>query len=320
MEPSHIPIECTNSQDDPPAVEFNLECTIHCLDWSPDNSIAFGHDLGVGLLEQAESPVVMPTEIQRQWTLTKRYFHLGKRVNIVRAKAGCLATAHPDNSISVLKDGSIRQFGGTRGHSDKVTDVDISTTGIIASTGNDRYVLVWEESIPRSFRLSGMGQKVKFWNDGDSDRLIVLESDDKIRILDWRKGQWLLTIYPGKKVDDIGVIGGDLVAVGNGWWKKFNINSLTGGCGYTPPTDEGRLMTNGSSNGKMALNKYFAAYASNDEADIFDLRNASEHGPQMQFNDRQVNAMALNTDKETLAVASGSCLLLYTPRPEVVFS
>src|SRR5699024_4662431 len=165
---------------------------------------------------------------------------------------------------------------------------------------------------PHLFRLSDAGLKVKFWDENDSDRVVVLEGGNKIRVLDWRKGQWLLTIYPstldpsdpfGGSVQDIGIYNSEITVVGDRmWWKRFHIPSLTGGCGHTPPTDQGRLVSNNGRDGFYCLAGRYVGYAESSESSIYDFVTGGEHGSHVDLQLNQVTGLALRNRGDVLAI------------------
>ncbi|CAN6627700.1 hypothetical protein TRVA0_011S01838 [Trichomonascus vanleenenianus] len=290
-------------------VEHDMETEILSVDWNDSgDTLAIGHGLGVTIYDPIDQ--------------TKSYQHLGLEVNHVRLRGDHVAAVHPNHTISYLNlnTSEIVTLGGSRGHDSFVNAVDISPEGLVASVGDDRTVLVWEGLQPRSFRLAAPGLAVRFWDDSDSDRLVVLEQGDKVRILDWRKGTWLLTVFPGKPVKAIGVHNGDLVVVGDGWWNKYNIPSLSGGCGYTPPTDSAQIISsNRGSDSVYVTAGDFIAHASTREVNLYDLETPSEHGISAQCDVSEVRALALHPQGNALAVASNhSLFILNTPQSEVI--
>lgn len=326
---SRVPLQ-HQDQEDPLVIEYELNTRVHCVDWN-EQSLAYGHELGVGILtrvtERSEKTSGLPFEFQRQWAFKTSYIHLGLAAENLRFNGQYVAASHSDYSISYidLVKGEVTNLGGYRGHRSFVNGLDISYDGIVASTGVDRNLLIWEDvqQPPQLFRLSGSGLKVRFWDENDSDRLVVLEAGNKIRILDWRKRQWLLTIYPttqdrstpyGGNVKDIGVYNSEIIAIGEGWWKKFHIPSLTGGCGYTAPTDHGRLISDNSKNGMYNLSGRYIGYANTQESSIYDLVTASEHGSHVDIQLNQIASLALRERGDILAIASGTNISLVRNR------
>lgn len=235
---------------------YELPTEAYCLDWQ-DDSLVYGHDLGVVVLMRFTDPVYsnnLPTEFQRRWFFKKTYVHLGEEVSAVRMRGNIIAAAIPtSNTISVydLSTKKHLKLGGLSGHQSFINSIDISADGqFIASTGDDRNLFIWENGSPRSFPLAGTGKIVKFWEGPEGDRVIVLEAVNKIRVLDWKKSEWLFTIHPAQSgccgpasgsVKDIAVSDGDILAIGLGWWKRYNLETLSGGCGYTIPSAENRF-------------------------------------------------------------------------------
>lgn len=335
---SKVPLQYQD-QEEPNVIQYSVGSAVHCMDWN-DQALAYGHDLGVSILtrqiEPTEKSSGLPFEFQRKWPFQYSYQHLGLPSENIRFTGNYLAASHSDHTVSYinLDQGEVKTLGGSSGHRSFINDLDISYDGVVASTGDDRNLLIWEDSNnkpPHLFRLSSVGLKVRFWDDNDSDKILVLEAGNKIRVLDWRKGQWLLTIYPstldstspfGGNVKDIGIFNSEIVAIGNGWWKKFYIPSLTGGCGYTPPTDQGRLISvkNNDNNdgndddGLYSLSGRYIGYAADSEASIYDLVTAGEHGSHVSLHLDQVSAITLRERGDILAVASGDKITLIKNR------
>lgn len=326
---SRVPLQY-QGEVDPLVIEYNLNTRIHCVDWN-EQSLAYGHDLGVSILtretEPSEKTSGLPFAFQRQWAFRTSYIHLGLAAENIRFKGQYVAASHSDYSISYidLAKGEVTNLGGYRGHRSFINGLDISYNGVVASIGDDRNLLVWEDvqQPPQHFRLSGSGLKVGFWDESDSDWLVVLEAGNKIKILDWRKGEWLFTIYPttldattpyGGNVKDIGVFNSEIIAIGEGWWKKFHIPSLTGGCGFTPPTDKGRLISDNSRNGLYSLSGRYIGYSNTQESSIYDLVTASEHGSHVDVQLNQITSLAIRERGDILAIASGTNITLVRNR------
>lgn len=307
---------------------YELPSEAYCLDWQ-DDSLVYGHDLGVVVLTRFSDPVYcnnLPTEFQRRWFFKKTYVDMGQEVSVVRMRANIIAAAHPtDNTITVydLTTEKRTKLGGLSGHSSYINSLDISSDGqYVVSTGDDRNLFVWENGSPCSFPLSGTGKIVKFWDSPEGDRVIVLEAVNKIRILDWKNSEWLLTIHPAQSgccgpssgsVKDIAVSDGDILALGLGWWKKYNLATLSGGCGYTVPSSESRYSKASSSSVTIASGDgTLVGLVSPSACLIYDPSHDSKGAFSLNYNlpVGEVTGIALRDRGDILAVANGKLLTL----------
>lgn len=324
---SKVPAEF-QSRPDPEAIVYELPNEAYCLDWQ-DDSLAYGHDLGVVVLTRFQDPSYsnnLPTEFQRQWFFKKTYVHLGQEVSVVRLQGSIIAAVHPtDDTISVydLRTEKTSKLGGLSGHSSYINSIDISADGqYIASTGDDRNLFVWENGSPRSYPLAGTGKVVKFWEGPEGSRVIVLEAVNKIRVLDWKNSEWLFTIHPAQSgccgptsgsVKDIAVTNGDILAIGLGWWKRYNLTTLAGGCGYTIPTSESWFAkATPSSVTVVSADGALVGLVSPYSSSIYDPSNDSNGTFSLKYNlpATEITAVALRNRGDILAVANGKLLTL----------
>lgn len=310
--------------EDPLVVKFQPidEGKVLDLDWSSDGqSLAYGHSLGVCILtRQPPSDGAHESGFQAHWQCTKSYQYLGSPAEIVRFEGVFVAAAHPDYTISLVDatSGELSRLVGSNGHRAAISDIDLTSNGLVASVGLDRNLVVWENGTAFRFRLDGPGQKVRFWDDNNSDRVVVVDGTNRIRILDWRRGSWLLTIYTGQDcgpIQEIGIYNNDVLVIGDGWWKRYNLSSLSGGCGYTHPFDSGTLGATSHSKGmyKFSRNQHIG-YASGSGAAIYDLVSFSEHGSQVEYSIPSPRTIALRPRGDVLAVGSGNGITLVRNR------
>lgn len=304
---------------------FQLPNVALCLDWF-DNFLAYGHDLGVTVLSQitdSNEASYYPTEFQKRWAFRKNYFHLGKPVELVRYHQQQIAAVHPTFDITLIntQSGKTTALGGSSGHSSYINSVDISSEGLVASTGDDRTLLVWEKGVPYNFSLGGAGKVVKFWSTADGDNIAVLEAGNKIRILNYRTREWILTIYPGQAgccgpssgaVKDIMIVDQFLFAVGIGWWKKYDLTNIFGGCGFTSPAAESRFSRSPSSSFPAVSTSKFIGLATPTTQYIHDTSKGSDATYALDYTlpGDEITGAAIRSAGDVFAIASGNLLSL----------
>lgn len=161
--------------------------------------------------------------------------------------------------------------------------------------------------------------------------MIVLEAGNKIRILDWRKVEWLLTIYPGQggccgpstgSVKDFFVVGGFLYTVGIGWWKKYDLSNISGGCGFTAPIAEFQFARGSNYSPFIATtSSSFIGMATSLSQYIHD--SSKESDPTYVLNYKlpadDITAAAIRPQGDVLAIANGRLLTLVR-NPNVEYS
>lgn len=323
-----------------------------CLDWYDDH-LVYGHDLGVTVLSRIRDTRLTssyPTEFQRNWSFDKVHFHLGKPVELVKMYESLIACVHYNHEITVINaqrtssetrgltlDKDTRTLGGSGGHSSYINSVDISPDGLIASTGDDRRLLIWDQNgIPQNFPLEGSGKLVKFWSAPYGDIIIVLEAGNKIRLLDYTKSEWILTIYPGQagccgpasgNVRSFFVNNDFLYVVGIGWWKKYDLNNVKGGCGFTQSEQNGVFVTRPNNQSIAVTPSYNSGSAitsviglvSERAQYIHDTSKDNEQTFELKYTlpSDEITAAAIRNEGDVLAIASGRYLtLLRYPKAE----
>lgn len=293
-------------------VEFDIR-DAKALDWN-EYSLAVGYGLGVAILGPMDNKT-------KSWNLQKSYEYLGKQVLRLRFKGDQIVTTHPDFTLSVLtlsedpsQPNSVERLGtdSSRGHHAWINDVDCSPQGHVASTGSDKRLILWANGSFESFMLKSTGLAVKFWEDNESDRLLILETGGKVRVFDWRKSQWLVTIFVNAPVRGLGLYDGDVVAVGLGWWKSYHLPSLRGGCGYTYPYDDGSHVGGESSDLIAYSSSRYVAYGGPSGVTFFDIANAGEHGVKTEL-DLNVppTAVALRPQGDLCALTTAASLFIF---------
>jgi WD40 repeat protein len=287
---------------------------VNCLDWN-DNILALGHELGVTVL----SPSLNSSN---PWSFEKSYEYLRKPVLKLRFRGSKIAAVHADRTISEISLSSdpslpnaLLKLGGSLGHQSFINDVDISPQGYIASTGDDKKLILWTDGQPTApYRLASPGLAVKFWEDQDSDRLLVLEEGNKIRIFDWRKGQWVVTVFVGPEasIKGMGIYDGDIIAIGQGWWKSYHLPSLKGGAGYTFTYDDGAHVGGTSTDLVAYSNSRYVAYGSPSGVIFHDIGNAGEHGVKIEFDlSTEIQAIALRSQGDLCALSTATSVYLF---------
>lgn len=321
---SKIPIEYQGSARTD-AITFELPSQAYALDWQND-TLVYGHETGVTILTRHTDPAHannLPTELQRHWFFRKEEIDLGQEVAIVKFRRDIIAAVHED-TISVLNITTGEKYT-LEGHTSYINSVDISADGkTIVSTGDDRMLIVWDESNHSTkFPLEGTGKVARFWEGPAGDRVVVLEAVNKIRVLDWKKSEWLVTIYPAQSgccgpssgsVKDIAITStGDILAVGLGWWKKYILTTLSGGCGYTIPNAENRF-SKSSPGAVVAVSSkgQLIGLAGSGNVEIHDPNNEFSSGS-FSLNLKipgEITGLALRDRGDTLVVATGRQLTI----------
>lgn len=288
---------------------------ISCLDWN-DKVLALGHELGVTILSFSDS------KSGNQWSFEKSYEYLRKPVLKLKFRGNKLVVIHSDYTLSELtlcadplQPNTVVNLGGSLGHHDFINDVDISPQGNIASTGDDKKLIIWDDGeVAASYPLASRGLAVQFWEDHDTDRLLVLEDANKIRIFDWHKGQWIVTVFVGPEtpVASMGVYDGDVIAVGQGWWKSYHLPALKGGAGHTFTYDDG-LHVGGTSTDLVAYSKSrYVAYGTTSGVIFHDIGNAGEHGTKVEYDlNTEIQSIALRPQGDLCALSTAASLYLF---------
>lgn len=300
------------------------------MDWDND-TLVYGHERGVTVLSRyidTNTTNQYGTELQRQWAFTKNDIDLGQEVSIVKIQEDILVAAHPDDHtmtvLNISTGEKIKLGENNNGHSSYINSIDISSSGkYILSTGDDRNLIIWENEKPQTFTLAGTGKVAKFWEGSDGDRVIVLEAVNKIRVLDWKKSEWLLTIHPAQSgccgpssgsVRDITTIpNGDILAVGLGWWKRYTLTALSGGCGYTVPSSESRFVKTASNPGLcVSGNASFIGIVTPSVSYIHDPERESQHTFSLNYKlpAQEITGLALRDHGGYLAIATGKLLTI----------
>lgn len=293
-----------------------------CLDWFNEN-LVYGHDLGITVLSRSPNTQAnsYSTEIQKKWEFKKNYFHLGKSVELVRYRDKYVAAVHPTFDITLVdtQSGKLTLLGGSSGHSSYINSVDISINGLVASTGDDRALLIWDDGTPFDFPLGGVGKIVKFWNSADSNIVVVLEAGNKIRVLNYQTKEWMLTIYPGQagccgpstgSVKDIMITDKFLYAIGLGWWKKYDLENIYGGCGFTTPVAEQTFFQKPLSSHLVISNSRFIGLATAKLQLIYDTNKNKLYSLDFNLPDDEITGLTISSTGEAFIIATGNILTL----------
>jgi hypothetical protein len=302
------------------------------MDWN-GNLLTYAHDSGVSVLspipKESQLAKNLPSDFQQEWVFQLTNVKTSSPVTHVRFTSKYLVVAQEDRKIVVVNhlDGSRIQYGSStdqeRAHSDDINSIDVSDDGLVVSCGDDRKVIVWESGHAKVAHVDNVPTLVKIWMDQDSDKIIVVENGASVKVLDWRKNEWLYTIYPqpfvqGTKPNILDVLtqNGKVVVIGEGWWKEYNPLELQGGAGFTYANSEGQL------SGWTVNSKYISCHSKHsliggigsDRSCFYDLGDKS--GQVYQFRlllpSVSVPAGAINHNG-IAAFASGSKLVLIKP-------
>lgn len=297
------------------------------MDWN-GNLLALAHDSGCSILTPipAASPIArnLPSGLQTQWTFQCSLVKASSSVVHVRFTSQFLVMAHEDRSLTVVNHlGSSKEKHYPVHHTDDINGIDVSEDGLVVSCGDDRQVIVWDHEGQHSVtHLDNIPTMVKFWMDQDCDKLIIVENGTTLKVMDWRKQQRLYTIYPTTfaqgatpVIKDVIVQGGELVVVGDGWWKRYNPAELQGGAGFTFANSEGQL--SGWSVGSTYIQsstKPLIGGVGSDRSSFYDLcdRTGKSHQFKMLLPSVAVTAGSINHQR-VVACASGAKLVLLKP-------
>lgn len=292
--------------------------------------LAYGHENGVSVLtpipKDTQISKNLPSSLQQEWVFQVTNIPLHSLVTHIKFTSKYLVACHDDNTITLINhlDESKVRLGveGTQTHTGEINSVDISENGTIVCAADDKIVIVWEREESRVFYLDNIATLVKFWTDKDGDKIIVVENGNTVKVLDYKKNQWLYTIYPlsysanaQPSINDVLIHNDRVIVVGNGWWKEYDTELLNNGAGYTLPNGESQLA------GWLLNSKYISSKSkpliggiSNDRSSFYDLAANSNqvHQFKLQIPSIEVPAGSINHDGVVL-FASGSKLILVKP-------
>lgn len=324
LKPS-VPLQAiSGSKKRSPILEYTLPVDARCVDFT-DDGLVVGHSQGVLFLARQDNGDQQPI-------FASIYQHYGLAVDSVKSSGPYLAATHPDYSISFQirapgREQAPWRFEGSHSHDSFVNAVDISTDGVLASTGDDRQVIVHDsDQNTQIYPLSQRGLDIKFRVNQQSDQLVVLEAGNKIRILDWNKGLWLVTIFGGMPdpIREIGVLNSSILTVGAGWWRSYRLETLAGGCGYTQPDNQGQLLGsavlkhgNGSNNEKemsaVSSDGRFVANVNTTAIDIHDIVSSGGRGIEVSYKFSGAITASAVRNGGIVAIVSGKTLTLVGP-------
>ncbi|KAG5366822.1 hypothetical protein CJU89_1268 [Yarrowia sp. B02] len=316
---------------DPSRLEFSLQSPALCLAWSGDNLI-YGYNQGVTVLMR--KPRVLGNQFASEWSFVPSEYHLGLACELIATAVYWVAVAHDDNTISLinLANDAVERTDVKRGHYDFVNGIDVNADGMVASVGDDRQLLIYNDKLEvvHKIKLDGAGRAVKFQEEG-GPRLVVLEGSNRLNVYDWEKGQFLYTVYSNdvvggsKKIGccgppaavkavslTVGPNNSDLLTVlGSGWWRKYSSANLQGGGGHTVPNLQGELYGSRQlRNAVFCIGHDDAAVVSDKKTFFYSLlREESVKEVEYDFVSG-VEAAAVRERGEIVAVADGRRLVL----------
>lgn len=314
---------------------YDLFCPVSCMDWNGE-LLALGHENGVSILTPIPSDnkyvLNLKYPFQQDWIFQVTNI-VSKPVKLVKFTSKYLLTVHEDFSLKLLnhvKDVEI-ELAGNR-HFDQVNCVDISENGFVASSSDDGELIVWDIASGKSdkFYVDGVVTRLLFFIDKDCDKLVVVENNNCIKVLDWKSGSWLSSIYPqpfnsncNDVIKDVLIKDDKLLVIGEtGWIKKFVLNSLANGCGFTECKEEAQLtswINNGHlvKNNAKALIGVFGSSSNNSSSVFYNLSNSFSEF--YQFNENELNLPSLEVccgsinSNGIVGLVSGSKLLVLRP-------
>lgn len=237
-------------QKDAKAVIFKFDWLVSALTW-------FNRDLLVGTSD-GKLKILSPVEMEANYSLTSELqrehifevsdIQLGQysSVDFVRATGKyTLVGSAQDAPVLLIGEGTTQRFG-----SEGVTAVDLTDDGVVAVTGDFKRVRVYNGVKYCDVRLENVGLGVKFATIFGRDCLLVVEAGGIIRVLDWKKLEWLATVYTvaydlsssANFVGEFFVSEEFLVVIGTtGGLAKYDLSGLKGGAGYSEPDQKGSL-------------------------------------------------------------------------------
>lgn len=296
------------------------------MDWNGD-MLALAQDSRITILSPVPktAPLAknLPSQLQQEWVFQVSVVPM-KAATQLRFTSKYIVASLESGEIVVINhlDGSQLQLG-VSGHASDINSVDVSDSGLVVSCDDDSRVVIWEYGKPvKTAYTNGIPTLVKFWLDKEADKILVVEDGKRVKIYDWRKDTWLATIYPLPDAQnckpyilDVTILNGNVVVIGDGWWKEYNTTTMQGGAGYTYPTTEESL------SGWIADSKYISSNTApligsigNDRSCYYDLTSRAGQGQQfkLQLPSVSVPAGAIN-QHGVVAFVSGSKLILSKP-------
>jgi hypothetical protein len=251
---------CTNGVS-----RYDLPTSASSVDWN-GNLLAYGHDNGVSVLtpipQDSKIAKSFPSPFQREWIFQVTNIETSSPVRIVKFTSKYLIAVHDDYSMTLINNLEESETKlNKNGHTGDINDIDISDNGLIVSVGDDKQVIIWDnDKIQAKIPTYGIPTVVKFWADKDFDKIIVVENGNVVKVLDWRNKAWLYTIYPKSYsvnsksfIKDVIIHQNKIIVVGDGWLKKYSVDDLNGGTGYTYANEEVQL------NGWVVDSKYITS-------------------------------------------------------------
>jgi len=308
---------------------YDLPTSATSIDWSGD-LLAYGHDNGISVLtpipKDTQISKNLPSSLQQEWVFQVTNIPLHSLVTHIKFTSKYIVAAHDDNTITLINhlNESKTKLGddGKRFHTGEINSIDISDNGTVVSTSDDKSIIVWEKDESRVFYLDNIATLIKFWTDKDGDKLIVVENGIAIKVLDYKKNQWLYSIYPlpystnaQPVINDVLIHNDKIIVIGDGWWKEYDPETLTNGAGYTSPNGESQL------SGWIVNSKYiyskskpFIGGISQNKSSFYDLSANSNqmHQFKLQLPSTEVTSGSINQEG-VVVFASGSKLILAKP-------
>lgn len=290
-------------------VQWELDSRVNCIDCEDESGyVVCGHDLGVSVLKPDER------DAQRMERIFFHLGRATRHICVKREFIAAVHVDTSISLINI-DQGSVTILQSKQGHFGSVNSVDIAIQNIgaesrplVASTGDDRLVAVWQDdgTLLYKNRLASAGRSVRFF-DQDANKLAIVEQSammgqGSVRLLNWATKTLAYTIYGGgvggavrgrdgaggepnnSAVQDVYVgtqsainrDGGIVLAVGEGWFKTYNLNSLQGSSGYTEPDHQGQLVGAGEPGSlvKSSSNARYVGMVNSEGIKSYDMAHA----------------------------------------------
>ncbi|GMM38809.1 hypothetical protein DASC09_061480 [Saccharomycopsis crataegensis] len=254
------------------AIVFDIGEQAKCGDWNGCLLAVGTSDASISIFNPValDDIYTLPTKFQKQYILAKTKIDLSSvfksSVDFLQFTSRYLLAASVDSSkIILINHVSDQQSSNNMKLSDIkhqvfdlppgfINSMDVNDDGVIAVAMDSKQVMIYNcndiQPTPMSFRLTNIPTMVQFASFYNREYLLILEATNIVKILDWKSYEWLVSIYPTSydsnnaksEVSNIFTTTNELLISGlNGWFKKYDLNEIIGGAGYTKPSSSGTL-------------------------------------------------------------------------------
>ncbi|KAH3669166.1 hypothetical protein WICMUC_005005 [Wickerhamomyces mucosus] len=324
-----------NIDDEVYTLIYDIPEPIRSIDWN-GNLLALGHKEGITILAPIPSNSQIaknfPNKFQQDWIFQINKISTKSPVNKLRFTSKYLISSHEDNSIGIFNQQTGLEIKlNTSIHKDEINNLDISNNGgFIVVSSDDKIVSIFDLNKTNNkpiftIKLDNIPTLIKFWIDNDYDKLIIVENGNVVKIYNWKLSKWLISIYPisySKNlkpfIKDVIILNNKITIIGeSGYIKKYDLNNLKGGAGYTFPNESFQL------SGWLNNSKYISSNSKPligginvDRCSFYDFNTNSNTHQIYQF---KLNLPSLSISsgsinhKGIVAFNSGAKLLLVRP-------